>query len=126
MPLESSQPSLLRVGSRSAKAPVHSLKRKRFCKGFEFGHPVSGLSSASILSASFKLGEDPKSRRDTGAASDTSHVNAAASQRPKWAARVPALAQPGVQRSWFAALMQAPAAKVVEAHSVAPVVMVDS
>jgi len=43
-----------------------------------------------------------------------------------WAARVPAPAQPGVQRSSFAALMLAPAAKVVEAHSVAIVVMVDS
>ena len=36
------------------------------------------------------------------------------------------MAQPRVRRSWFAALLQAPAAKVAEAHSVEPVVMMDS
>ena len=37
------------------------------------------------------------------------------------------MAQPGVRRGyWLAALLQAHAAKVVEAHSAAPVVMADS
>jgi hypothetical protein len=90
---------------------------------------VAGLGNAGTLPALFELGESENRRRDADTTSESAHINAAAVWHPSQVARTPALpaqAQRGAQQDSFAALTQALAARVAEAHSVAPVVMVDS